>query len=286
MHNYSRGKSGAIVQVRNEEAGIENVMRQLLRARLDYCVIVANGCSDRTVPLAQGYFSSKKLSGQVVSISEPLGPDVGKAIGAIVALRQHMPVEQFVFIDGDWLGSFGPSLQDLLRKTADGDSDIVYTSRQATPVSNRHEVRPDLELWQRALGQHDKSLQYAAVSELPMVVKQSVFTTVSALWLYHPGFWLVHCLRASRPLRISTDSAFSTAFLGNPVRTALHQQKMSDTLIGDAVEGTSLLLGRKPNRWWQGKERDGYHSSRRVDLLLHWLSSTNLSGLCVPVSDL
>ncbi|MCL6548167.1 MAG: hypothetical protein K6T30_04565, partial [Alicyclobacillus sp.] len=99
----------------NVSSSIANVLAQLHRAGVSACVVVAKGCSDDTAAVAERQAGRLGLRAAVVTVSPPLGPDVPRAVGLYAALRLFRDWDSVVFVDGDWRGSFGPSLEAVLR---------------------------------------------------------------------------------------------------------------------------------------------------------------------------
>jgi hypothetical protein len=251
----------AIVSASNEASTIENVLHQLYRARVDTCVLVVNGTRDQTLHIAQRCASRLQLPLHVQLFSDALGPDVAKATGTFEALRVHPTVEQLVYVDGDWKGSFGPMLRDFIDEGIETGCDCMWT-RHTGPL------REDIALWQNVLQQVAPHLVDAAPAQSPLFIRRSLLQFLSPTSLHHPGLWMAEAASFLQPaLHLSTSALWDVRFAGNPVRSALHQSLMADTLIGDALEGCRILLEQRPSREWRGRRYDGLHLRRRTDLL-------------------
>lgn len=259
----------AVVPAKNEEQRIGNALRQICRAGIRDAVIVMNGCRDQTYQAVNDTIKALDLQVLYVWESAPLGPDVARALGAMSALRHVPSCQGLVIVDGDLLGSFGPSLADFLAEAMQERLDVLWSTRGGR-------WRLDSELWDATLARTHPSLRLTAPSECPLFVRKEVLQTISPMLLAHPGRWFARCILAGLDrVRIGLSGAWNGTCLGNPVRTALHQQRMAETLVGDALEGCSLLLHRKATRWLRGKFYDGYDSQRRIDLVeRHYASLT------------
>ncbi|GGA05553.1 hypothetical protein GCM10008018_59450 [Paenibacillus marchantiophytorum] len=84
---------GAVVCVMNEERTIVKVLEQLNRLPLDEIIIIVNGSNDHTLEKVKAH--SQAL---IVHYPDPLGHDVGRAIGAKLAQSDIL-----LFLDGDFV---------------------------------------------------------------------------------------------------------------------------------------------------------------------------------------
>jgi len=79
-----------VIVARNEEETIRSVIQRAKRLYPEEIVAVVNGSTDRTAEIA------KSLGARVIEYAEPLGHDVGRAIGA-----KRARGEVLLFLDGD-----------------------------------------------------------------------------------------------------------------------------------------------------------------------------------------
>lgn len=263
----------AIIPVQNEAASIGNVLRQVHRAGIRSCIVVVNGSTDETPHVAQQVGTHSFSHFRVVHVFEALGPDVPKSVGAYVALRESHYTPWFLFIDGDWKGSFGPMLHDFMKESLASGEEVHWVQAPTVEFTGTDgpSLRQDEEIWKSVLGKRYSELQYAAPSRVPLLIHRNVFAKISPFWLHNPGRWFAMCVLARSPeLRLRVSRTWDSKLAGNPTRGRDHAARMAETLLGDTVEGCLLLYGRKPVRTWQGRRLDGYHSMRRVDLLRQW----------------
>jgi len=277
----------AVVQARNEEASIANVISQLWRAGVAYSVIVVNGSRDKTAQIAQRVardgtgLPAARMRCTVLTANIPLGHDVGKAVGVYAARRLRWPVHIYVFVDGDWNGGFGPRLAQWLDRAVEEDSDIALTQWAPQTQVSRWE-RPDWEIWQDVFSLHWPNLLGTAASQAPMAVRGTVFDRISPYWLHQPSKWLAYALMLQPQLKVTASPEIQAALVGNPSRSATHQHLMLETLLGDAVEAARITVGRQGGRWWQGRERIGYHRYRRTDVLRQYMAqSSSVFGVAI-----
>ncbi|MEK8131268.1 glycosyltransferase [Paenibacillus filicis] len=80
-----------VVTAMNEQATISRTLRQAARLGVDELIVIVNGSTDRTLPLAR-----KQPEAQVVHYPHPLGHDVGRAVGARLTKSDIV-----LFLDGD-----------------------------------------------------------------------------------------------------------------------------------------------------------------------------------------
>lgn len=124
----------AVVPAKDNAASIGNVIRQLRRAGIPSCVVVANGCSDDTPAQALRHAKEAGVACFALEFASALGPDVPRAAGAFAALRVFPGSDPLVLVDGDWLGSFGPSLESAVCHALAARWDVQFVT-SATAVS-------------------------------------------------------------------------------------------------------------------------------------------------------
>jgi len=277
----------AVIAAKNEEQSISNVLRQLHRAGLKQCLTVVNGSSDTTALRARNTGIELGLNSRVIQIQQALGIDVPRAIGALWAWRIFHP-DYFLFLDGDWGGSFGPALESFC-------SNAIEKSHLATYVAPAHRaiyknsdlldptgttLRLDETIWLNTLNsvlpRDGPVMPRAAVNQLPLLIHKRVFQVISTYWLHHPGIWFALLtqvgLRHER-FHPSVDATWMPQLVGNATRSRKHALLLRETLIGDALDGASVLLGRRYGRQLDGHTYSGFHGERRVDVLRELQSS-------------
>jgi cellulose synthase/poly-beta-1,6-N-acetylglucosamine synthase-like glycosyltransferase len=89
---YGGKKLSVIIPVQNEEATIAQVISEVRKIEPAEIIAVVNGSTDNSAYLAG------ELGAQVIRLQEPLGNDVGRAIGAWKARGDIL-----LFIDGDFV---------------------------------------------------------------------------------------------------------------------------------------------------------------------------------------
>ncbi|WDL99005.1 glycosyltransferase family 2 protein [Alicyclobacillus sp. ALC3] len=258
----------AVIPAHNEAGYVGQVLHQLVRAGVSHCVIVANGCTDDTVREVKSAHSLFR-SVTIVDLPVPLGPDVGRAVGAIAALRLNPKPDWLVFVDADWQGAFGPLLADFLAVGIRGEKRVLF-------VGQREITRLDQRLWQAALHQVRADLFGLQPSLLPLLIRRSAFQMLSPRWLAHPGQFAALCVTHLLARDVGVYVDWEPRVVGNRQRGWSHDHAMRDLLLGDAIEGIGLLDGKRQIRAWQGQLLDGGHSSRRYDLLDRWANALTI----------
>jgi glycosyltransferase involved in cell wall biosynthesis len=89
---YGGKKLSVIIPVQNEEATITQVVREVRKIEPEEIIVVVNGSTDNSAALAG------REGAQVIRLHEPLGNDVGRAVGAWNAKGDIL-----LFIDGDFV---------------------------------------------------------------------------------------------------------------------------------------------------------------------------------------
>jgi hypothetical protein len=264
-----------VVPARNEEESIHNVYRQIHRAGITACVTVVNGSTDKTEKLAQKLAPLYFRHHREIVIQRALGPDVPRAIGAFAVLREFPDMEWVVLVDGDWKGSFGPDLAHCVDHARTHKLDVqfvTFQARAAREVSTAQTLRPDEEIWRIITLRHAPSLFGSAPSYAPMVVSRKALCSVSPYWLHHPGRWFTYVFWRflAHDLSVGVFDNWDVRACGNQTRNRLHNQNMQKTILGDAIEALCMIEGLRPTRWFRGVMQDGYHTSRRIDVLQAW----------------
>lgn len=279
-------RTTAVIPAQNCEHSIGNVLRQLYKANVQRCVVVANGCTDQTVQKARDVALRLQTDIDICVFPDALGHDVPRAVGAIHALRQRHLWDGLVFVDGDWLGAFGNNLADYLQTVEQQMLDAAWPMVKQDQVVRRGSVesrswRPDLFIWKQALQKHAPDLAAASPSQAPLWVSRRVLAVISPLMLAQPGLWMAACVHVRQlkntnsSLRLGSIDSDSRWF-GNPTGSKEHQTMLIETLVGDAIEGVCRLNSQPLGRTFQGREWDGYHRNRNLKALHAFAASIRL----------
>ena len=143
------GRLTIIIPVCNEEATLSDVLRNCRELNPYEIIVVANGCTDRSVEIAKSFADCK-----VLVFDKPLGHNAGRAVGAKEALGDLL-----LFTDADF--AIAPALlRRLLDPLVRGDADValnrldfIFHKKQRPhpttvwrQVTNQFWQRPDLNI--------------------------------------------------------------------------------------------------------------------------------------------
>ena len=225
----------AIVTAMNEERTLPSVLAELDRLPFAQKIIVVNGSTDRTLDAAR---SCKDA--QVVCYPDPLGHDVGRAVGARLA-----DADILFFLDGDIVidaAEIIPFIQAIERGYDGALNDI-------TPFVGRFDRRDAVsilkEFLNRSLGREDLGL--GSLTAVPHALSRRAVETLGAAKLAVPP--LAQALAVKHGLRIGTAGS---------IDVIAHNRKhegnvgivnpVSRMIIGDHLEALHYLLGQEGSR--------------------------------------
>jgi glycosyltransferase involved in cell wall biosynthesis len=169
-----RLSAAAIVSVRNEENTIAEVIHELKQLPLEEIIVVINGSTDGS------YHVVSRIDGVViVQFPEPLGHDVGRAVGARVAKSDIL-----LFVDGDIpisAGKLAPFLGAVHRGADLALNDITPL---LGPFSRWDDVSRVKAFLNRSLGRAD--LGAASMTAVPHAISRRALETIGARTLVVP----------------------------------------------------------------------------------------------------
>jgi len=260
----------AIVPARNESSTIANVLRQLQRADVAYCVVVCNGCEDDTLGQAASVMHLR-YKRRILHVPDELGPDVPRAFGTYDALQHWPDISHFIYVDGDFAGSFGPMLAAFIKHATSGSYQVMWSARSPSMLPI---LRPDTLIWTRARRQLPATLQQADPAVLPMMVARNVFHRLSPYWLSQPGVWFAMVVTAKYSTwRLGVDDTVDYRLLGNRVRQGVHDAFTQEILCQDAEAGVQWLCGYRRFKEAGNCNAKGGKVQRRLDLLKMFMAS-------------
>ncbi|WP_052487896.1 glycosyltransferase family 2 protein [Gordoniibacillus kamchatkensis] len=114
MAELDQRRVSVVIPARNEADTICDVLAACRGIRPHEIIVVANGCTDRTAQIAREFGCT------VIEDDEPLGNDVGRALGALRATGDIV-----LFVDADFAFRSDVLLQFVL-PIARGAADVVY----------------------------------------------------------------------------------------------------------------------------------------------------------------
>jgi|Deesub1362A_J573_1020465.scaffolds.fasta_scaffold00112_21 hypothetical protein len=265
-----------VIPIQNEEERLGRVLDNVLALPVDLVLPVLNGSRDDSRRIVKSYPEDRI---RLIHFEEPLGIDVPRAVGAFYAHR--LGADAVLFVDGDMVGEIRGTLEKLLQ-AVQGGVDLCLTNcyptgSQSWPTSMVTQLLGVRKALTRALGlQH---LGPASPSHGPHAVSRRFLNAVPFRELAVPPVTLV--LATQRRLRIGIAASLPHYELGSPDRGPQHARLIAETIVGDHLEAFCLLDNQKRSRSLLGITFDGYHHTRRWDLLEQFMGSE----LSVPVKN-
>lgn len=251
----------AVIPARNESDKIRKVLTNVKAWAPDLTVVVANGCSDATIEEAIASGLSKT---HIIEFSDPLGIDVPRAVGAKYAYE--MGADTLVFIDGDMSGNIAPTIQELLAGIHQG-SDMALVNCYPY-ITRRLKLTERMLSFRKLLNQElglFHALGVASPCHGPHAVSRNLVKKIGFAPLAIPPLELA--MAKAQGCVIKVHAAIPHLYLSSKSRPNAHSKLVTETIIGDCIEGIRFNRGEERNRFWEGIEYDGYNSQRRWDLL-------------------
>ncbi|UOF92673.1 glycosyltransferase family 2 protein [Fodinisporobacter ferrooxydans] len=233
-----------IIPARNEASTIRQVIQasKQIGKRVEILVI-ANGCKDATVAIA------KHTGAKVIEFPEPLGHDVGRAVGAAYAKGKIL-----LFLDADMV--IDPNLLlPFIQKIRNG-FDIALNSypRKHTRYPPHATVTAKHAL-NLLLGRND--LKAASMTTVPFAITKKAARSIGYFHLAIPP--LAHAIAIDSGLRVGIGGFVNVGFK-NPVRWRKKKRgethPIRDLIVGDHLEAISYLIRQRG-------ERGGFHDFKR-----------------------
>jgi len=259
----------AVVPACNEALAIGTVVKNIFSSPVDLLLLIANGCSDQTCAEALQAAQGGKI--RIGHFSQPLGIDIPKAVGASLAL-QYRP-RGIIFVDGDMRGPIQPVLADLI-KAIEGGLALALTNCYPNAQGQSELAREVLqarEALNKRLGLFPR-LAAATPSHGPHAFNTALLRQLDLRNLAVPPKALAQA--ALLQAAIGIGAVIPHSLLGSPSRSALHGEKIAQTIIGDCREALTLLESGLPCSGETEAWPIGYRPSRRFDILDRILETT------------
>ncbi|MCR6545225.1 glycosyltransferase family 2 protein [Dehalobacterium formicoaceticum] len=260
----------AVIPAQNEDLHIREVINNLLQLSLDLIIPVVNGSQDQTLNICLS-FSSPKL--HILHTPLPLGIDIPRAAGAHFAYQ--MGAQGVLFIDGDMNGDLCLPLQQLINSIKSG-TDCALTNCYPY-IQSRHPLARKVLKYREVLNREINlfhQLGLASPSHGPHAISRLLLDSIPVTTLAIPPLEIT-CAQITG-LRVHVAAAIPHLLLGSREKSPLHNKMVAETIIGDCLEALAFLKGTIPDRKEKGILYDGYHSSRRFDLLEGFLNDQGI----------
>ncbi len=266
-----------VVPAKDEASRIGDILRQVLRLSAGLIVPVINGSTDGTEAVVKRTVDCRI---RPLIFSEALGYDVPRIAGAEAAINADALA--VLFVDGDLSGRIEGCLTSLGDRVRRGVDLALCDCYEGTEVP-RHDsaasrVYHARTLLNRALNRPD--LGAAIPSHGPVAVSRRLLETVSAVSIGVPP--LMQAEAALAGLRIEVAARIPHAVLGSAQRDSEHRLHISETIIGDCLQGICLAQKERMDR----RGHLGYHPKRRFDLVGLQASAAPAGGGTPPRREL
>ena len=265
----------AVIPVKNEAESLEQVVYNLAANSLELIIPVLNGCTDNSLSVLEHAHCPILAP---FCFKEPLGIDVPRAVGALIARK--LDVEGVIFVDGDMAGANSTVLGKLIKAVRQGvdlaltDCYPPYFYRHLSPQASylldiRRKLNNELGIL-HLIGS-------ATPSHGPHAVSGRMLRMTEIADFAIPPLLLVNAARHG--LTVSPEAALPHLMLGSPARSGDHARRIVETIIGDYLTALQVPNGKPGDRTFAGYDYIGYHDQRRFDLLEDFASGI-ITGDC------
>jgi len=227
---YSGKKLSVIIPARNEEATIQQQIRQILSIEPAEIIVVANGTNDRTAELALAGGAS------VVNIPEALGTDTGRAVGAYFAKGDIV-----LFVDAEPVIAAEDLYPFALAVERGADLALNESRPFAETAFTTQGVTPAMFALNMALGK--KHLGAGSMVMIPFAMSRKALRTIGWEHLLCPpramAMGVLKGLKVIRAHRVDVEK-------NNKLRPEKHATGIANQqIIGDHIEAIHYLLEQR-----------------------------------------
>jgi hypothetical protein len=261
----------SVVPAQNEEKTISHVIGNCLSAGATQVLIISNGTTDNTLKIARTYPDERVTA---YCVPEPLGIDVPRAIGALIAYRQG--ADEILFCDGDLSGNLASHLSLLFGSMAwNYDLSLTNCYPKGLPYGGMagRVIRERLD-FNRAIGRED--LGAALMSHGPSCISRRFLDVLPCQVLAIPP--LAQALAVKKGLAVKIGASLDHGLLGSRERHGDHPDKIADLIIGDCILAKSVYSGNMPVRCTGLRPYIGLDNTRRWDLLNYHIEKVRQSS--------
>jgi hypothetical protein len=258
-----------VVPARNEADSIGKVILNLAALEAGLIIPVLNGCTDESLLLIKNLGLSNI---EPLYFDQPLGIDVGRAVGAAWARKKG--AQTILFVDGDMKGNITRALKNLVISIK--SKGLLFSLTDCYPPEAKTTLSPlasYLLQVRRFLNQTlglEKEIGGASPSHGPHAISSALLEQIPVRELAIPPVALA--LAAKKKLKIGIGAQIAHHKLGSPQKDPAHCYRIAETILGDCLEAIRAYQGQKRNRSQNGVVYLGYHLQRRFDLLDEFLA--------------
>jgi hypothetical protein len=221
----TRKKVGCVIAARNEGETLRLQLDELARLPFHEIIVVLNGNTDDSYQIVESHWANA----QIVSYKEPLGHDVGRAVGARASSADIM-----LFLDGDMCIPAEHLLPFVYEAERGADVVLNPLSKLVPDFKQCDSVSRAKDFLNRCLGRPD--LQIDSLTAVPHALSRKAIKLLGAKALIVPPMAQMLAIRSG--LTIARASIAVDVFQRNRVRK--HNQtpvnRMEQLILGDHLE--------------------------------------------------
>jgi glycosyltransferase involved in cell wall biosynthesis len=241
-------KLSIVIPVCNEAETLHDVLVSCINLNPYEVIVVANGCTDHTVKIAERHGC------RIIIEQEPLGNDIGRAIGAAASTGDII-----LFLDGDFAlnsNRLKVFLEPIITGQADAvlnDMDELYHEKKSP-----HSTTIWRQVFNGLLRRED--LHIDSMLTVPHAITRELLTVIGAKSLANPI--LAHAKLLASGCRIHHSFGFDVVKPNRyrPEEHAVHHERLSPSerrIIGDHIASLAYVL-QDPRGFFSdgGRRRD------------------------------
>ncbi len=261
----------SVIPAQDEEKTIAHVITNCLSAGSTKVLVVSNGTTDRTFEITQSYPDERVIA---YHVAQPLGIDVPRAIGALIAYTGG--ADAILFCDGDLSGDLDKHLSALFGSMTWGyDLSLTNCYPRGLPYGGMAgRVIKERLAFNSHIGRGD--LGAALMSHGPSCISRRFLDTLPCQVLAIPP--LAQALAVKQGLTVKVGASLEHALLGSRERHGDHPDKIADLIIGDCIFARSVFSDTLPAKCMEVHPYTGLENTRRWDLLNQHIERITIPG--------
>ncbi|WP_078548384.1 glycosyltransferase [Litchfieldia alkalitelluris] len=253
MNNLKRNmnkKLAVVIPAMNEEDKIGRVLYEVKRLSPEFIIVVVNGSNDETGNIASSQ------GAQVLEFEEPLGNDVGRALGAM-----QVEADIYLFLDADII----IPAEDLLPFVSDIESGVDMALNAIDWVARHPRPHaPAIDRYFINMVQRRRDLGLENVLTIPHAFSKKALATMGIKALANPQLANAIAISKNLNIKISNDINVLKMNKKRANHTAKKGEVMSEAyqrMHGDTVEACYYLLETYGSRggYSNGNRKNQYY---------------------------
>lgn len=224
-----------ILSVQNEEDSLGAILTEISRMPVQEIILVLNGCTDGSYGIARSFANTK-----IILYPDPIGHDVGRAIGAKVATSDIL-----LFIDGD----IPIIAKDLLPFIYAVHQGVDVALNDINPFLSTFDRRDDLsrckEFLNRSLGRRDLTVN--SLTAVPHALSRKALETIGYMNLMVPP--KAQAIAILKGLRVEVCASVNVVERNKIRNTNVGQMNpVAQLIIGDHLEALREAMDMSGSR--------------------------------------